>query len=412
MSKNSVAAALAIVGLLGLFAPTAHGAKPAGKKALSSNGRIADFHSPHFLVHTDLDALEAKSLLKKLETEMKLVGNYWGRPAQGVIECCIVKDLKNWPEDLQQKMEPEGLAKIRSGEGVTTSRVVSRGARFRGTAHLYSVSKGDVPLHEAVHAYCMQTFGRCGPMWYAEGMAEMGHFWIDGQKGVHIPPHHIQYFKKSKRRELESLINNQEGAGGTGEDYLWWWLLCHLLENDENYTAQFRFLGRQILVKNEKITFHDVFGPRQKELEFEYRFFLDHIENGYRVDLCSWNWKARFSEREKGGHPIHAVIQADRGWQPSGLTVADGAKYAYETKGDWEIGKNRDSVDADGGADGRGRLVGVVMKDYQLGKEFELGANGAFTAPGDGDLYLRCRTAWTQIAENSGKISVELKAKD
>jgi len=410
--KNAVAAAFVFLGLLGFSASTAECAKPAGKRAAQADGRVQDFHSAHFLIHTDMEAFEAKDLLKKLETEQKLLGAYWGRPAQGMIECCIVKDLKNWSEELQEKMEPEGLAKIREGAGVCITRVVSKGSRFRGTAHMYAVSKDGVPLHEAVHGYCGQTFGHTGPHWYAEGMAEMGHYWIEGQKGVHVPPVVIKFLRKTQPRAMESLIANDTGLGGTWQDYCWWWFLCHLLENNENYTAQFRFLGRQVLIKNEKLTFQDVFGPRIKELEFEFRFFLEHLENGYRVDLCSWNWKRRFSTRDKGGHAISVVIQADRGWQPSGLTVTGGAKYAYEASDTWDIGKEKDSVDANGAADGRGRLVGVVMKDYQLGKEFELGATGTFTAPGDGDLYLRCRVPWTQIAANSGKITVELKAKD
>ena len=51
------------------------------------------------------------------------------------------------------------------------------------------------------------------------------------------------------------------------------------------------------------------------------------------------------------------------------------------------------------------------MKDYELGEEFELGKSGSFTAPADGDLYLRCRVPWKKIAENSGKISVRLELK-
>jgi hypothetical protein len=416
--RHAVAAALLFLGLLGIFALAAEGAKPAGKKPAGnkkselSDALIHEYRSKHFLIHTDLDALEAKELLKKLETEMRLIGGYWGRPAQGVIECWIAKDLKNWSDELQKKMEPEGLAKIREGAGVCITHIVSKGGRFRGTAHMYAVSKQDVPLHEAVHGYCGQTFGHTGPHWYAEGMAEMGHYWIEGQKGVHVPPIVIKYMKKTKPRQLESLIANDAGLGGTWEDYCWWWFLCHLLENDDNYSGQFRLLGRNILVKNEKITFQDVFGAHIKELDFEFRFFLEHLENGYRVDLCSWNWKRHFSTRDKNGHPIQVNIQAGRGWQPSGLTVSEGAKYAFKAEDEWTIGENEEAVGANGNAKGDGRLVGVVMKDYQLGKEFELGAKGTLTAPGNGDLYLRCRVPWAKIAENSGKMTVELKAKD
>ena len=148
-----------------------------------------------------------------------------------------------------------------------------------------------------------------------------------------------------------------------------------------------------------------------KQLDFEFRFALNHLEQGFRVDLCSWKWNKKFVSHIPADHPLSAAIEAAYGWQPSSLTVKAGAVYEYRAKDTWSAGKDAKSVDADGAADGRGRLVGVVMKDYELGKEFELGKSGSFTAPGDGDLYLRCRVPWTQIGDNSGKITVWLRRK-
>ncbi len=126
---------------------------------------------------------------------------------------------------------------------------------------------------------------------------------------------------------------------------------------------------------------------------FEYLFFLKHISRGYRVDLCAWNWKKQFSDLH-AGRVRKVTVAAGRGWQPSGLSVRAGTQYEYLATGTWQIAGEPDAVDADGDDQHRGRLVGVLMKDRQLGTEFELGAKGSFRLAADGDLYLRCRNRW------------------
>ena len=49
------------------------------------------------------------------------------------------------------------------------------------------------------------------------------------------------------------------------------------------------------------------------------------------------------------------------------------------------------------------------MKDYQLGAEFDLGAEGVLQSPACGDLYLRCRNSWSNLAGDSGRIAVKFK---
>ena len=49
----------------------------------------------------------------------------------------------------------------------------------------------------------------------------------------------------------------------------------------------------------------------------------------------------------------------------------------------WRIAKDAPAVGADGGEDGRGRLVGVILKDYQLG-EAEIAHALSPECPADG----------------------------
>ena len=106
---------------------------------------------------------------------------------------------------------------------------------------------------------------------------------------------------------------------------------------------------------------------------------------------------------------ISVPVLANRGWQATGLTVATGTQYAYSATGTWRTAKDAEPVDAKGGDDDAGRLVGVLMQDYRLGEEFKLGESGSFKAPADGHLYVRCRDAWNQLADNTGRITLKIK---
>ena len=56
----------------------------AAKKATATRPR--DYRSRNFLVHTDLPPREAKQLLQRLETMLRLISAYWGRPSGRIVE--------------------------------------------------------------------------------------------------------------------------------------------------------------------------------------------------------------------------------------------------------------------------------------------------------------------------------------
>ncbi len=145
-----------------------------------------------------------------------------------------------------------------------------------------------------------------------------------------------------------------------------------------------------------------------KELAFEYRFFLQHVDEGYRVDLCSWDWKRKFRE-PIGEMPMTAHVAAARGWQPTGVFVSPSKRYEYSASGLWQTSKEGDEVTADGAADGTGRLDGVVFHDFELSEPFALGTYGSFAPPAEGRLFVRCRDAWNHLADNRGAMTIKIK---
>lgn len=378
----------------------------AKKEQIKGGTGPADFTSKNFLIHTDLPPAEAQDLLKKLEIMLALIAEYWGRPPSGIIECYVVKDLSKWQG---VPLDANGLASIEGGAGVTISRTMTRGDAFIAKSVVYAVADRGTPQHEAVHAYCAQTFGRTGPVWYSEGMAEMGQYWRQGDKSVNAHEVVIDYLRKAEPKSLNEIVNGVERTGDSWENYAWRWALCHLLANNPNYSARFRPLGLGLLTKSD-MTFESTYGSMAKEISFEYLHFLKHVDQGYRVDLCHWDWKAKFKPN-RNGVPASVKVDAAHGWQPSRLTLVKDDEYEYSCSGTWATDKTTTAVDANGANNGAGKLVGIVMRDYELGQPFELGAYGSFTATADGDLYLRCQDQWNEIADNKGKVSVRVKVK-
>lgn len=371
---------------------------------------VADYQSKNFLVRTDLPPDEAKDLLKRLETMLVLVEKYFEHKLNSPIGMFVVKDINAWPREAVNQFDPAGLNSVQTGGGLTIGQTRTSNATGQvldAKAVVYAVADRGTPQHEAVHAYCVLSFGRTGPTWYSEGMAEIGQYWTDKGLGVHCHDVVLKYLKSQEPKELTEIVDVADSTGDSWENYAWRWVLCHMLANNPNYAPRFKPLGLGLLNGND-VSFETVYGPMAKEINFEYQFFLRHIDQGYRADLCAWDWKAKYTPC-KGGTPFTAKVEANKGWQPSRIVVESGQSYDFSSSGSWKISTSGTAVDADGDESGVGRLVGIIFDEYQLSEPFELGTYGNFTPPQSGSLLLRCDDQWHELADNSGKMQVRLK---
>lgn len=363
-------------------------------------GKPRDLRSRYFLLHTDLSDRSAKRLLDKLEFMLGMMSRYYGKRPSGIIECFVVRDLSQWKD---VPLEPAGVAKIRAGAGVTISRSIGNQRR----SIVYSCADHGVVQHESVHAYCSQTFGSTGPTWYSEGMAEMGQYWKKDNLAVDISPPVIRYLTRSEPKKLLDIVAQGQITGDSWQAYAWRWALCHLLANNPNYSPRFKALGLNMM-SGGKASFESVYGDVAKEISFEYDFFVKHFGNGYRADLCSWDWNTK-PIPISGNRRIQCKVDAAKGWQASRLKLNQGRKYEYVATGQWKTSPSSAAVDANGDQAGNGKLVAVVFKDYQLSQVIELGQKGFFTAESDGHLFLRCRDNFTQLADNDGTLTVHFR---
>ena len=405
----------------------------AGTRALRHNMR-----SEHFIMHTDLSPIEAQHVLDRMEATLQTVAGYWKREPRGLIECYVVHDLSNWPDSAL----PHPMARMVIDQigGAAISSQVGAGIYSHAKSTIIASSTPGVAEHEVVHAYCGQAFGTTGPTWYGEGMAQMLTYGPDECAEVRCPPTTLARLRSSRPRTISDVIQsgaaarqlfdalesqtsgdgnvlgfNPDGGWTDGntrslehvkDAYAWNWLVCHLLQHNPNYRVRFKSLGQNYLAHRDD-SFGALFGPVSDQLLFEYRFLQEHVDNGFRVDLCNWDWQKKFRSLESGRR-VAIRVQAARGYQGSGLQVTSGARYHYSAAGTWQTDQGDDAVDADGNDRGTGRLEAVVMTGYELSAPFELGRQGRFRAPCDGRLYLRCRDDWNRLSDNEGSVVVTL----
>jgi len=360
-----------------------------------------DVRSRHFLLHTDVSDRQAQMLLDKLENMINLVSRYFGRNPGGVIECYVVRDLKQWPNGL---FDPMPMQKIARNEGVTISASLGRQRK----SVVYSCDDHDVVQHEAIHAFCGLTFGSTGPTWYAEGFAELGAYWRAGDDSVKLNPGVLRYLQNAQPKKLLDIVAAGQITGDSWQAYAWRWALCYLLANNPNYSGRFKALGVAMMEEQPGVTFEAVYGPVAKQISFEYDQFVKTLDNGYRADLAAWQWNKKFSPLS-ATRPTKVAIKAEAGWQASGVTLTAGEKYEAACVGKWKIHPDGDELTGAGDSKGRGRMEAVIFNDFELSKPIVIGARSTFTAPTGGQLYFRCNDAWGELAGNDGEITVWLR---
>ena len=413
------------------------GAEPVAEKQPVSPSAVR-YTSRHLIVHTDLPPAKAQDLIDRLERTLLFAARYWGRESSRPIECYVVDDLGNWSESAM----PHRLARVFVG-GVSGATVGSRegaGREQRDLATVFASTLPGVAEHEMVHAYCSQNYGGTGPYWYKEGMAEMMVMHSDRKSGLQCSGEQIETLREdiyptidgigktgqsaqAITKSLEAMladpknrnrpvpvadwtIQDRDNVQATRKENLKCWLFCYLLLHNQNYSERFRTMGPALLSSPDGL--RDLVGAYTKEVEFEYAFLLSHLGSGYRVDLCSWDWSARFQTLQDTPS-IDARVRARQGYQPSGLTLVAGKRYVYQAKGTWSTGRDRPETNADGDGEGNGELIGVVMNNFRLSEPFVLGDSGSFTAPFSGDLFLRCGDRWNELNDNEGIVRVSFR---
>jgi hypothetical protein len=291
-------------------------------------------------------------------------------------------------------------------------------------------------LHEGTHAFMDLVLGELGPAWYAEGTAElMGtHCWQDGRLTLrYMPPD-----KTATPGWGRIKIVKDEVAAGRGmmptnilqygpqahlrnEPYGWCWAFAAFLDAHPKYQQAFRTLRAQLGRGNLTQTLEQALSRDWGELSEEWQLFVMNLEYGYDVARAAIVRKPAQVIRPSGST---AVIQADRGWQSSGLRLDAGVAYQITATGRYQIGETTGIWWCEpGGVTIRyyqglpiGTLQGAVRDDQQplrgltpLAKPQTIGLAHTLTPQKSGTLYLKINESAADLGDNQGQITVHVR---
>ncbi len=399
-----------------------------------STDRIGNFKSRHFDVHTDLAEECATRRIAQMESVLGKSESYWGRRLSGRITCYLIDEFKNWQaSDLPTNNALLILKEIGGGTFIDQTRANRRIGR---SSIIYATNQPGVVEHEVVHGYCFMAFGKNGPDWYREGMAELMAQNAIRKRGASCRPETLANLRDAKLslRKIvsrdsfttplaESIGNKADvdfevvaSSWNSDDDrmlskakiaYAESWALCYLLHHNPNYHQRFRVLGQKI-VEGSDIRFEDIFSPMMKNIDFELQMMGKSIDNGYRADLCQWPWSAAFQSIQVG-RTIKTPLKACGGFQATRIAVARGQQYSVRAHGSWSVDEPYTAINANGNDLGEGRIEAIIQDGFELSDPFPLTAESDLSIARSGRLFLRCYDDWAQLADNRGIIQVRLK---
>ncbi len=293
-------------------------------------------------------------------------------------------------------------------------------------------------IHEGTHAFMMILLGGAGPPWYMEGMAEHfgTHKWENGQLETRVMPQS----KDDTPMWGRIKIIQDEVAGGSAlsltrimgtpqrsflqnRPYAWCWGACAFLDNHSLSQEHFRDMVTQVRLTggfSERLM--NEMGDVMPQLAEAWELFVTNAEYGYdwQRNEVVYRDPVPFS-----GEVMTAEIQANRGWQSTGILLDTDTNFQLIAEGEYVIRKEEGQpwmCQPNGVTihyhDGKplGQLVGALRAEPWNGGRItplvttnEVGLATSLFPEGPCVLFLKVNESPDQLADNVGTIQVQIK---
>lgn len=397
------------------------------------------YTSRHFRLYTDIDPETARTLPPFVDAAYKAWEAYFGKlpPAPGggefIITGYLMRDQSLFRET--GLLTPDVPAFVNGRH---------RGTRFWMNEQPFDYYRRHLVIHEATHCF-METLAGPRyleelPVWYWEGMAELfGTHRIlhDGTIAFGVMPHNKAEFAGLGRikiiqeamqsggfKTLEMVGHLKPNDYLQNDAYAWSWAVCQFLNSHPRYRDRFRRLAEYLTGRRFQIAFHEMFDRDYADLEAEWPLFVSHLEEGYDIERAAIEFRRGGPLNEET--PATCEIDADRGWQSSGVLLEEGRRYEVVAEGRFTLANEpKPWVSEPQGvsfsyAGGRplGELLGAIRIEEPLGQEQKanllnvnpIGRGQTFAAPVTGTLYLRLNDDWHALSDNAGRVRVTIRA--
>lgn len=292
-------------------------------------------------------------------------------------------------------------------------------------------------LHEGTHAFMRRVLQGSGPPWYMEGIAELlaTHRWENGKlqlKQTLMSKDEAPYwgrvkivrdeFAAGRALSLESIMKYGWRAHLQTEPYGWSWAACAFFDGSPEYQPVFRQLHQQ--VSDRTITFSQKFIDRLpgdwNQVTEQWQLFTAEMDYGYDHERAAIEYRpTQPLEGEKS-----LAIQANRGWQSSGLRLDAGKRYRVVAEGDFTLGQVPKPWRSE--ANGitihyhQGRPLGILLGAIRdensrlegltpLATPFVIGQDLEISPEKSGTLFLRINDAPSALSDNTGELNISVR---
>ncbi len=291
-------------------------------------------------------------------------------------------------------------------------------------------------LHEGTHWFMNRKFGRSGPPWLMEGMAEwLGtHDWKSGQLTLGIIPEQrdsVPYWGRisliqeqladGSAPSLESILRYSDTAHQQVAAYAWSWAVVLFLQHHPETQATFQKMWQQPMQPDLTLT-RWLFAQLKQDwprLREDWNAFLSDLEYGYRPDRGFLVSSPQPSPLKS--QPVELEIRADHNWQSSGVYVTSPGRVQIVAEGRYSVG--REPADWICEPQGvtleyyRGRPLGQLIMAVAAPLPEEpphssglnitaVGRGGTVTIAEPGELFFKVNEASSGLADNAGTLKI------
>lgn len=303
-------------------------------------------------------------------------------------------------------------------------------------------------LHEGTHAATNRVFGRVGPAWYREGIAELlgTHQLVDGKLVMGVFPAdkklvehwgRIRIIKdelaEGKSMSIPEIVNLQARDFLNVEAYAWSWALQTFGHRHPKFAPLFNQLRTEMYLSTHGVSARFMRGYEANRLEFEiaWQVFLSQLDYGYDSSTETISNAPRNSAF---GDAIETrQLQVDRGWQSTGLRVPPDTNIEIAARSQFQLAEEPAKRSGNKVLPSRPWISepqGVTIEYYQqrplgmllaavvnpdtldassLARPTPIGRRGVINSGTGGVLYLRINERTDRMGDNKGKITVNMR---
>lgn len=301
-------------------------------------------------------------------------------------------------------------------------------------------------LHEATHCVtqCRELEDTQKPVWFLEGMAEYfgTHQLVPSDAGEEpvlkfgVIPSSAEASRGFGRIEMirdevaagnalsareVMLLGSQDFAESRTIPYAWSWSLCTFLAHHPSTTVDFRTVCQQWETQRFHAELERLLLQHAGVISTDWEIFRNSLTYGF--DLRRGATVQKEASEWKAGSIVTVDVQADQGWQSTGLNVSQNQTLTFTATGKVTLHETTKLwISEPGGISLRyaekkpiGRLIGALRRRRPLAtgttrywEFFDVGPHVSLPMPADGTLFLRINDSWNDLGNNSGAFQVTI----